>query len=239
MQEHQTDISIALDPVELLQCPEELHPDLRPHYRDGPIGKMLHHPLIVNVAMLPGRHKADNLMYLARKEEAERSWRDGDWRRYLSIHERPYRADALKRVLVEAGLPFENRTTWKLIKAVWIDSENVHEHDAFWTDTWKRAKLELTLDPREQAAFDQLPEIVQVWHGLERENSTALGLSWTTDRGVAEWFARRFARLNRRNTFLARGVVHKEAIKAFLLGRGEYEVIAFADNVDHIVTELL
>jgi len=81
---------------------------------------MLHHPLIVNVAMLPGRHKADNLMCLGRREEAERSWRNRDWPRYISIHERPYRAYALKRVLVEAGLPFENRTTWKLIKAVWI-----------------------------------------------------------------------------------------------------------------------
>ena len=239
MQESQRYTSVAFDPVELLQCPEELHPDLRPHYRDGPIGKMLHHPLIVNAMMLPGRHKADNLMYLARKEHAERSWCDRDWRSYISIHERPYRADALKRVLIEAGLPFENPTTWQLIKAVWIDSENVDEHNAFWTDTWKRGKLELTLDTREQAAFDQLPEMVPVWHGLEREDSIALGLSWTTDRDVAEWFARRFARFNRRNAFLARGIVHKEAIKAFLLGRGEYEVIAFADDVGHVVVEPL
>lgn len=96
---------------------------------------MLHHPLIINVMILPGHHKADNIMYLHRKEDAEQSWHRKNWGRYVALHERPYRAEALQRVQFEGGLLFDQPATWRLIKAVWIDSENVDEHDQFWSAT--------------------------------------------------------------------------------------------------------
>lgn len=234
MHDDQKETMAAADPLDFLQCPETLHPDLQRHFRDGPVGKMLHHPFIINVMTLPGHHKADNMMYLHRKEEAERSWHQKNWSRYIALHERPYRAEALQRVLFEGGLPFDQPATWRLIKAVWIDSENVDEHEQFWSATWNKAKSELTLDIEEKVAFDELPDMVPVWHGLEREDSSTLGLSWTTDKGVAAWFAQRFARLNRRPAYIAAGLVHKEHVKAFLLSRGEHEIIAFPDKVDQV-----
>jgi len=177
MHENQKETKAVDDVLDLFKSPEALHPDLRSHFRDGPVGKMLHHPLIINVITLPGHHKADNMMYLHRKEEAEQSWHKKYWSRYVFLHERPYRAEALQRVLFEGGLPFHQQVTWQLIKAVWIDSENVHEHDQFWTSTWNKAKSELTLDAKEQVAFDELPNMVPVWHGLEREDEKTLGLS--------------------------------------------------------------
>lgn len=95
----------------------------------------------------------------------------------------------------------------------------------------------MTLDVRERVAFDELPNMVPVWHGLEREDDRTLGLSWTTDKGVADWFAQRFARFNRRPAYIAGGLVHKQHVKAYLLGRGEHEIIAFPDKVDQIVVE--
>lgn len=237
MYESQKDKMTGPDMLDLFQCPEVLHPDLRGHYRDGPIGKMLHHPMIINVMTIPGHHKADNLMYLHRKEKVEQSWLENNWKRYIALHERPYRAEALQRVLLEGGLPIDQPTTWQLIKAVWLDSENVHEHDRFWTEIWKNAKAELTLDRKEQVAFDKLLTMVPVWHGPEREDGRTLGLSWTTNKGVAEWFAQRFARLNHRRAYIAAGVVPKEHVKAFLLSRNEYEIIAFPEKVDQVVVE--
>lgn len=237
MDENQKETTAAAMTLELFQCPEALHPDLQRHFRDGPVGKMLHHPLIINVMTLPGYHKADNLMYLHRKDKAEQSWHKKDWNGYIALHERPYRAEALQRILFEGGLPFDQPSTWQLIKAVWIDSENVHEHDRFWAATWKKAKSTLTLDIKEQAAFDELPDMVPVWHGLERKNGRILGLSWTTDKGVAEWFAQHFARFNRRRAYIAAGVVRKEHVKAYLLNRGEHEIIAFPDKIDQVVVE--
>ncbi|AIC29739.1 hypothetical protein IE4771_PB00004 (plasmid) [Rhizobium etli bv. mimosae str. IE4771] len=76
---------------------------------------------------LPGHHKADNIMYLRRKEEAEQSRHEKHWSRYVFLHERPYRAEPLQRVLFEGGPSFDQPATWQLIKAVWIDSENVRE----------------------------------------------------------------------------------------------------------------
>lgn len=238
MHENQQETTANADALDFLQCPEALHPDLQPHLRDGPAGKMLHHPLLINVMTLPGHHKADNMMYLHRRQAAEQSWQTQNWTRYVVLHERPYRAEALQRVLSAAGLSFDQRATWQLIKAIWIDSENVHEHDQFWAATWNKAASKLTLDAREQAAFDDLPDRVPVWHGMEREDGRTLGLSWTTDKGVAEWFAQRFARFNHRPASIAAGLVRKEHVKAFLLGRGEHEIIAFPDKIDHVVVEL-
>lgn len=221
--------------MDFMQTPEPLHPDLHSHFRDGPAGKMIHHPLMINVMPLPGHHKADNMVYLHRKQEAELCWSEKNWNGYIAIHERPYRAEALRRVLTDGHLTLDQPATWKLIKAVWIDSENVHEHDQFWSMIWAQARSDLTLNVEEREIFVRLPDLVPVWHGLEREDGRVLGLSWTTDKGVAEWFAQRFARFNRRQAYIAAGVVPKENIRAFLLARGEFEVIAFPNAIDEVV----
>lgn len=237
MQDHHTEATAAASELEMFQCPEALHPDLQPYFVDGPVGKMLHHRFVINVMTIPGRHKADNTMYLHRKDEAERSSLEKDWRRYIACHERPYRAEALQRVLAEGCLPLEQPATWQLIKAVWIDSENVDEHNKFWTTIWEKASLEMTLDLGERSAFDKLPDPVPVWHGLEREDCVGLGFSWTTDMGIAEWFAQRFARFNHRQACIAAGAVRKEHVRGFLLSRGEYEIIVFPDKVDQVTVK--
>ncbi|MBY3136505.1 hypothetical protein [Rhizobium laguerreae] len=223
--------------VDDFSCREELHADLRDHVRKGPIGKMLHHPLIINVMLPAGYHKADNHAYRHRKQEVERFWREKNWRGYITLHERPYRAEALERVLFDGELALDHQATWHLIKSVWIDSENVEEHDEFWKDIWPEAKLDVTLNTKELAAFHNLPNMVPVWHGLERDDSKALGFSWTTHKGVAEWFAQRFARLNRRPAYIAAGYVSKQHVKAYLLSRGEHEIIVFPDNVEQVRVE--
>ncbi|NEJ84140.1 hypothetical protein GR268_47770, partial [Rhizobium leguminosarum] len=133
----------------------------------------------------------------------------------------------LERVLFDGELALDHQATWHLIKSVWIDSENVEEHDEFWKDIWQEAKLDVTLNTKELAAFHNLPNMVPVWHGLERDDSKALGFSWTTHMGVAEWFAQRFARLSRRPAYIAAGYVSKQHVKAYLLSRGEHEIIVF------------
>jgi hypothetical protein len=237
MTEIQSEKPVHDDLTELYHHPEALHPDLTAHFRDGPVGKMIHHPLLINVMTIPGHHKADNLVYCHRKNQVAQSWRDKDWSSYIALHERPYRAEALQRILSKTDLPVDPQVTWKLIKAVWTDSENVDEHDRFWKSLWKIATTELTLDIDERKAFDELPDPVPVWHGLERKDREHLGVSWTTDKGIAEWFAQRFARSNKRPAFIASGFVSKEHVRAYLLGRGEREVITFPEKVLKIVVE--
>lgn len=110
-----------------------LHPDLISHLRDGPVRKIIHRPLLVSVTTIPGYHKADNTRYRHRRDGVAQSWRDRDFSNYIALHERRYGAEAIQRVLSMTDLLVDPPATWKLIKAAWIDRENVDEYDLFLT----------------------------------------------------------------------------------------------------------
>ncbi|MEK1896212.1 MAG: hypothetical protein AAAB20_23555 [Rhizobium sp.] len=61
-----------------------------------------------------------------------------------------------------------------------------------------------------------------------------LGFSWTTDEKAARWFASRFAERHNRDAYLATGTVRKRDVKAYLLSRNEYEIIAFPAMVNDV-----
>lgn len=49
------------------------------------------------------------------------------------------------------------------------------------------------MQPEDRAFYDALPDEIEVWRGWHSGNPVgSLGLSWSTDRAVAVWFARRF-----------------------------------------------
>ncbi|RYG92521.1 MAG: hypothetical protein EON58_18495 [Alphaproteobacteria bacterium] len=214
--------------------PQELHSDLTDHVRDGSMGKMLHHPLLINILLVPGHHNEDNQVYLHRKAAAERARVTGNWSEYVFWHERPYRAEALRRVLASEKLPLQKPASWKLIKSVWTDSENVQQHDEFWASLWAKTDPRVTFNAAERKALDKLPEMIPIWHGLERNDDRELGYSWTTDKAIARRFAERFAGFHERAPYLAAGRVRKEAVKAYLLERGESEIIAFPEEIERV-----
>ena len=89
----------------------------------------------------------------------------------------------------------------------------------------------LMMDEEEQEYFDALPDEVTLFRGCninelnylkKKGNASCLGISWTTDRGVAEFFAFRVG--NKDRVVVSVGV-KKSSIIAFLNGRKEYECI--------------
>ena len=84
---------------------------------------------------------------------------------------------------------------------------------------------------KEARAFAALPDPVKVWHGLERDDNSLIGISWTTSRKVAAWFARRFGIIHQREAYLAEGVVPKDKVRAYLLARKEFEIIVLPDDL--------
>lgn len=212
----------------------ELHPDLKPYLLTGPVGQMIKHPLINEILVIPGMHGHSNRLYEKRKALLVEYRESRSWARYVFTHERPWRADALAELIIDGHITLATAREWQLAKDVWIDSENVDESDTFWAGVWAQADLALTLDKRERKAFDALPDPIPVWHGLEREDEDELGFSWTTSEHVGNWFARRFGTLKDRQSYLAKGVVPKAKVKAYLLGRGEYEIIAFPADVEQV-----
>jgi hypothetical protein len=218
----------------------DLHPDLVPYLRDrGPLGQVLHHPFIVNILPIPGMHGHDNRRYLQCRQEADDAWAAENWPHYVFTHERAYRTEALQRAIELGDMPLGKAASWKLISQVWIDSENVEEDDDFWAYLWSQQTTRLAMTARERKAFDSLPDPIPLWHGLERRDAKTLGFSWTTSEKVGRWFAKRFGSLRSRRSYLATGLVAKADVKVYLLGRGEFEIIAFPADVTDVKIKAL
>lgn len=216
----------------------DLHPDLAPYVRPGPISEWVHHPLVVAMYS-PGLAGWINKAYVQKRDALAQAADEGNLSTYVWLHERPYRASALKALEVLGLLDLDTAGAWKLVKAVWIDSENVQEEDRFWRGLWMDERARLAMSEEEAVALAKLPDPIPVWHGLERRTRFQLGYSWTTARDTAVWFARRFALLQDRPAWLAKGVAPKHAVRAYLLDRGEAEIIIAPAHVEKIHTVTL
>jgi hypothetical protein len=86
-----------------------------------------------------------------------------------------------------------------------------------------RARVDLpkVLEPDERRFYDALPAIVPVWRGCQRGRER--GLHWTTDRAVAEAFARG-KRCRNGDPTLACAEIPKRHIFGIFLSRSEQEI---------------
>ena len=203
----------------------ELNPDLRAYFHsDG----WLHHPLVIG---LPGciDPARINERYLYKKQLCIEAERNEDWSEFIFLHQRPYRTKALVKALRRCHDPVEAAL---LVTEVWIDSENLRQHRADWLKIWTALPdSRLTMNEDERAALRALPDRIRVFRGFQKFRKRGLrGLSWTTDRAKAEYFAQRFSVLGQRG-FVASGTVRKSNVLAYFSGRMESEVVVLPDNV--------
>ena len=85
------------------------------------------------------------------------------------------------------------------------------------------ARVELCdfLEPEERAFYSELPSLIAIWRGCERGRER--GLSWTTNRTVAEGFAQGKRCINA-NPTLVSAAIPKQHIFGVFLDRDEWEV---------------
>lgn len=204
----------------------ELDPELTEYvYTDPLFGACLKHPLVFSVPLsLPGQAN-EALAYKTRAlDEAIAA---EDWHTVVYLHERPYRLEALVDYVIgwdmdENIIPLVDCSPAirELAASVWTDSENIEQMIEVWTalladDTgaW------LLGDADERAAFDALPDPIQVWRGDIDDG----GWSFTTDKKVAEFFANRFPH---RGTYeVVSDSVPKSRVFGYLTRRNESEVL--------------
>lgn len=174
----------------------ELLPELADWVEEGQWGPMLRHPLVYMVPLsLPGMA---NKALLAKQEAVRTAIEEEDWHSVVFLHERPYRLTALLSVVGtdEFGETLPLRLSpehWELAASVWVDSENIQQHTEQWRALIDNGEGLWLGSPEERIEFEQLPrfmvegqECVHAWRG------GAVGdWSWTTDRKIAEFFARR------------------------------------------------
>ena len=218
--------------MDLLDKREDLHPDLVPYRRDdGPVGPMIHHPLVINMFHTDQENARINAAYLAKKQAVDDAMREKKWQSYIWMHERPYRFDAMMEA-IEAGGFDDPETFWETVRAVWSDSENIVENYHDWMQVWDSdiPHREFAMDKEERAELAAMPDEITVYRGVGHKDAQD-GMSWTTDLDKARWFAQRFAGHNGRQPHVVEGVIAKSQVLAYLTGRGESEIVAFPEDV--------
>lgn len=205
---------------------EDLHPDLVPRLVQASIGRMIHHPILVEPFYDESLNAVYNERYRLKSEATAYALGELDWGSYIAIHERPYRLEALLRV----SLLISDVDHWRAIGDVWTDSENIFENLGEWHRLWgsKRPDRDRVMDEDERVALKVLPAVFEVWRGTGFPET--VGLSWTLNMGIAEDFARRAGG----RPCLLHGWVERRRVRALLLSRDEAEVVCLPRDVKDI-----
>jgi len=108
-----------------------------------------------------------------------------NWSRFIFLHERPFRAEALESI---DGIP--PKQFWPLVGEVWIDTESVRNDLEIWCTIWSRTDPDrvLAMTAEERAQLAELPSKLTVWRGVSHKDAVE-SLAWTLDRKIAVFFA--------------------------------------------------
>ena len=204
---------------------DKLHPDLRKSLIDGGLGKALRHPLVSFPIYSDELASYANESYAAKKVRLVEADSRKDFNRAVFLHERPWRLQAY----AERAHLMSAREKGNLIGEVWADSEHPHINLRVWRMLWREPDVALhAMGNKELMAFDALKQKAEaggltLWRGTGKSLAAGRGLSWTTDRKMAEWFAAREGRASSSSVWQVKPP--PDRMLAFLDGRGEDEVI--------------
>ena len=217
--------------LDLLTRDEPLHPDLEEHLVVTDFGRMVHHPLVIEIMPRPA---LVNHRYEAKRKALDEAMAAGNWHQAVWLHERPYRLDAFMSI---SDL-LDDDNYWSLLADIWIDSENIWQNLDQWRRLFESRRPGSPMTEEEAAALAAMPDPVPVYRGGV-EDANEYGLSWTTDRARAEWFAVRMTADDEVGVVLE-GVVAKKDVAAYFMRRGENEIVVFdADLVDVVARATL
>lgn len=205
----------------------DLHPSLL--VDEGAMLTMVRNRFVQDIYMGPAMHGLLNARYLSVRAAADKAWDANEFEKYIMLHEKPYRLDAIHEV---ADFVTGEKLA-ELVGAHWVHSENIWEQQGEWAALWIEARdkghLEHAMDEEERKALDALPGTVNVYRGFNRPGRDA-GLSWTINREQAEWFARRYGD-EEFGPHVAEGTAQRESILAHFNVRSEDEVVILPEDV--------
>jgi hypothetical protein len=222
--------------MKLLMKEERLLPGLQRYVEcSDTFGPIFRHPLCVQVRFNMDRAAWINWTVPRREKELERLRRKGDWMGAISL----YHVSFLLHGFIKDVEHFDDASYWNLLAHVWTSIESP------WRD--RRLLLAMFQSPRpernklmnksEHQALARLPESFPVYRGFLGRR--AKGLSWTTDRKRAIWFARRFAKIGIGDPRPLSGIAAKKDVLAYFARRKESEVVIDPEKVKERKVQML
>lgn len=213
-----------------VNLPDEIDEELKDHvYEDPVFGLSIKHPLFFWIAPItPEITELINTSFAQKRAAAEEALKQKNWGRYIYLHERPFRIDAFEDVMDE----MTDQEYWSRLSDIWVDSENIGAQPDRWRNLLlsDRGSRQSFMTDDELAEFAALQPRFTVYRGYSENDQEEFGMSWSTDAGVAEWFARRFAREDEK-IFMEEMEVSKDDVFAYLTRRGEEEIILYMRTV--------
>jgi hypothetical protein len=142
---------------------------------------------------------------------------DGDLFGLFLMINKPYRIPVFMRIADE----LTKEQFSKILIDLWVDTEFPHENGVpTMIMNFERAEKRHLMDADEWKVYNDLPDMIVVYRGLQ-ENAIPLGLSWTTSKDTAIWFASRFDRKGR----VLKAKIPKKRVFAYKGERNEAEII--------------
>lgn len=142
---------------------------------------------------------------------------------------KPYRLVFLK--YIKDYLPLDDFSS--LFAEIWITSENPNGDVNVSIDEsasyFKMSNKKCLMDEEELEYYNNLPDTMTVYRGVAK-GRVRYGLSWTDDKEVALWFAKRF----RGSNYVLQGEAKKEDVLAYFNGRNEQELVIHPSNIKNI-----
>lgn len=204
-----------------------LHPELLPHVqRVRGLGLVLRSPLVYVVPYAAELAGFANALYEQKQAQIARAVATRNWSRVITLHERPYRPNALW----EHATSMTDPEYWGAAAEVYVDTENADQLFPLWRliVEAQRGSREQFMQPDERLALARLPDVLTVYRGCTSRR--ILDLSWTLDPAVADWFAHRFDAQG----FVLQGEVRKADVIGYLTRRGEEEIAVLPERVSNI-----
>jgi hypothetical protein len=209
---------------------EDLCPELEAYFEDDGKWPMIRHPLVYSIMHNPIQNRMVNRQLEEKKDALERARLSQDWNSFVFLHERPYRCNALTKLM---GFDVPDDWWWKLVAEVWVDSENIRENREVWDvilrGDSRRGPSGAMMNDDEYAELRAMDETFTVWQGCTSERDD--GWSWTIDKEKAEWFAERFAKLEHAGPRLREATVRRDDVIAYFTGRNESEILIDPEDV--------
>lgn len=210
----------AANPKALFPHADSLAPELEACYdRTGDI-PCLNHPLIIVPFFGSGMYGWANMALKERKKVVQAAYDRKEWGRYLTFHERPYRLSALHEIRDEIEC---DETYWDLVGHYYRDTENSWQQFEEIVELLEqdRGSAEFMMSAQDRELFKNLPDELTIYRGFNNKDGNPRGLSWTTSKKKAAFFAYRF---EQEGTIVSAKINKSDAL-AFFTSRNEFEIL--------------
>ena len=125
----------------------------------------------------------------------------------------------------------------QILRDAWMKIEFVSNNPIFspaqFSKLFQKCDSKSLMIAEERKVLDALPDEIEIYRGVRKGSKKAKGMSWTTDKTVAEWFSKRFSKGHDTGD-IYKAVIRKSDVLAFFQGRNEQEIVVKTTGLRHL-----